>query len=79
VARYDGGVTPERISVEVSNRCDKACAFCYSGSNPGEETRSRHRLAAPTHAALCQALFDLDLQFYGDAGTLTPLRRATCA
>jgi hypothetical protein len=24
----------ERLSVEVTNRCGKACAFCYSASNP---------------------------------------------
>lgn len=28
----------ERISVEVSNRCDKACDFCYSGSNAAGES-----------------------------------------
>ncbi|MFO7566536.1 MAG: radical SAM protein [Enhygromyxa sp.] len=24
----------ERISIELGNRCDKACWFCYAGSNP---------------------------------------------
>jgi hypothetical protein len=27
----------ERISIEVHNRCDKACWFCYAGSEPGGE------------------------------------------
>jgi len=29
----------ERISVEVTNRCHKGCAFCYSSSNPEGESR----------------------------------------
>ncbi len=29
----------ERISVEVTNRCVKRCAFCYSASAPDGETR----------------------------------------
>ncbi len=28
----------ERISIEVTNRCSKACSFCYNGSNPGGQT-----------------------------------------
>lgn len=28
----------ERVSVEVTNRCSKACAFCYSVSGPRGET-----------------------------------------
>ena len=26
---------PERISLELSNACRKACWFCYSASSPG--------------------------------------------
>lgn len=29
----------ERISIELGNRCDKACWFCYAGSEPSGETR----------------------------------------
>src|SRR5688572_16452115 len=29
----------ERISIEITNRCDKACSFCYNHSAPGGETR----------------------------------------
>jgi sulfatase maturation enzyme AslB (radical SAM superfamily) len=29
----------ERISIELGNRCDKACWFCYAGSEPTGETR----------------------------------------
>ncbi|MFN7971511.1 MAG: radical SAM protein [Acidobacteriota bacterium] len=29
----------ERLSIELSNRCAKACAFCYSKSGPAGETR----------------------------------------
>lgn len=28
----------ERISIELTNRCAKACAFCYSSSGPGGES-----------------------------------------
>jgi MoaA/NifB/PqqE/SkfB family radical SAM enzyme len=31
--------TIERISIELTNRCTKACAFCYNRSHPGGETR----------------------------------------
>jgi hypothetical protein len=34
----DGPMTLERISVEVTNRCAKACWFCYSHSLPGGQT-----------------------------------------
>jgi molybdenum cofactor biosynthesis enzyme MoaA len=27
----------ERVSIEVSNRCDKACWFCYNHSNPDSD------------------------------------------
>ncbi|MBI5175943.1 MAG: radical SAM protein [Candidatus Obscuribacter sp.] len=26
--------SPERISIELTNRCSKACSFCYNGSAP---------------------------------------------
>jgi hypothetical protein len=29
----------ERISVELTNRCGKACSFCYNASSPRGETR----------------------------------------
>jgi hypothetical protein len=29
----------ELISIEITNRCDKACSFCYNHSAPGGETR----------------------------------------
>ena len=29
---------PERISIEVTNRCAKACWFCYNHSRPEGET-----------------------------------------
>jgi MoaA/NifB/PqqE/SkfB family radical SAM enzyme len=29
----------ERVSIEVTNRCAKACAFCYNDSRPGGDTR----------------------------------------
>jgi hypothetical protein len=29
----------ERISIEVTNQCGKACWFCYNGSQPGGATR----------------------------------------
>src|SRR5688572_7623451 len=29
----------ELVSIEVTNRCDKACSFCYNRSGPGGETR----------------------------------------
>jgi molybdenum cofactor biosynthesis enzyme MoaA len=29
----------ERVSIEVTNRCAKACAFCYNQSQPEGETR----------------------------------------
>jgi MoaA/NifB/PqqE/SkfB family radical SAM enzyme len=29
----------ERISIEVTNRCAKACAFCYTHSLPEGDTR----------------------------------------
>jgi len=29
----------ERVSIEVTNRCAKACAFCYNHSLPGGGTR----------------------------------------
>lgn len=29
----------ERISIELGNRCDKACWFCYAGSEPAGESR----------------------------------------
>lgn len=29
----------ELISIELTNRCSKACAFCYNASAPGGETR----------------------------------------
>ena len=28
----------ERLSIEVTNRCDKACWFCYNRSRPGSES-----------------------------------------
>lgn len=31
---YDRAVRVERISIELSRRCTKACAFCYNGSGP---------------------------------------------
>ncbi|MCA9666753.1 MAG: radical SAM protein [Myxococcales bacterium] len=31
----------ERISLELTNRCDKGCAFCYSASSPSGESRWR--------------------------------------
>jgi hypothetical protein len=33
------GLLVERISIELGNRCDKACWFCYAGSEPSGETR----------------------------------------
>jgi sulfatase maturation enzyme AslB (radical SAM superfamily) len=30
--------SPERVSVEVTNRCGKGCAFCYNRSGPGGGT-----------------------------------------
>jgi sulfatase maturation enzyme AslB (radical SAM superfamily) len=30
---------PERLSIEVTRQCAKACWFCYSGSAPSGETR----------------------------------------
>jgi MoaA/NifB/PqqE/SkfB family radical SAM enzyme len=32
-------VSLERVSIEVTNRCAKACDFCYSHSLPGGATR----------------------------------------
>ena len=29
----------ERLSIELTNRCNKACSFCYNHSLPGGETR----------------------------------------
>ena len=29
----------ERVSIEVTNRCAKACEFCYNHSLPGGHTR----------------------------------------
>ena len=29
----------ERLSVELTNRCGKGCAFCYNASRPAGETR----------------------------------------
>jgi MoaA/NifB/PqqE/SkfB family radical SAM enzyme len=29
----------ERISIEVTNRCQKACSFCYNHSLPDGDTR----------------------------------------
>ncbi len=29
----------ERLSIELTNRCGKGCAFCYNASRPGGETR----------------------------------------
>ncbi|KAB2899424.1 MAG: radical SAM protein, partial [Kofleriaceae bacterium] len=29
----------ERLSIELSNRCRKACVFCYSSSAPDGATR----------------------------------------
>lgn len=31
--------TPERISVEATNRCSKGCPFCYNDSRPGGKSR----------------------------------------
>lgn len=28
----------ERISIELTNRCDKGCGFCYNGSHPAGDT-----------------------------------------
>jgi MoaA/NifB/PqqE/SkfB family radical SAM enzyme len=28
----------ERLSIELTNRCDKGCGFCYAGSSPGGGT-----------------------------------------
>ena len=33
------GPAVERLSIELGNRCRKACAFCYSASSPAGETR----------------------------------------
>lgn len=39
-ARCNGRVpAPERISIELTNACGKACWFCYNHSAPGGETR----------------------------------------
>lgn len=29
----------ERLSIELTNRCDKGCGFCYNESGPGGDTR----------------------------------------
>lgn len=36
---YDPAPVIERLSIELSNRCRKACAFCYSASGPAGESR----------------------------------------
>jgi sulfatase maturation enzyme AslB (radical SAM superfamily) len=41
----------ERISVEVTNRCNRACPFCYNRSGPAGETRW-------TPGALCDFVRD---------------------
>ncbi len=32
------GVAIERLSIELTNRCDKGCGFCYNNSRPGGDT-----------------------------------------
>lgn len=32
-------MTPQRISIELTNRCSKGCAFCYNRSNAAGDTR----------------------------------------
>jgi MoaA/NifB/PqqE/SkfB family radical SAM enzyme len=34
-----GGMTLDRISIELTNSCAKACWFCYNHSQPGGDTR----------------------------------------
>lgn len=35
----EGAMPPELLSIELTNRCAKACWFCYNGSGPAGETR----------------------------------------
>lgn len=38
VAVAVAGVAPERLSIEVTNRCFKGCELCYAGSHPEGDT-----------------------------------------
>ena len=59
-------MSPTLMSIELTNRCPKACWFCYNHSTPAGET-------AWTHAGIVAALDGLHLAYCGDVPAATAL------